>query len=80
MSPSPPASSSPAELTPLFVWDREELFYQLGLRQFGSLVRIKLRPPPPLRDLLGLAVDHADGVGATSLPPEEIVDVSVSAL
>ena len=54
----------------------EELFYQLGLRQFGSLVRIKLSPPPPLRDLLRLAVDHADGVGATSLPSDEIVDVS----
>jgi len=52
------------------------MFYQLGLRQFGSLVRITLRPPPPLRDLLRLAVDHADGVGATSLPPDEIVEVS----
>lgn len=34
----------------------EELFYQLGLRQFGDFHRIKLEPPPPLRELIQLAV------------------------
>ncbi|KAG8832709.1 DNA mismatch repair protein [Serendipita sp. 399] len=34
----------------------EEFFYQLGLRQFGNFHRIKLDPPPPLRELVKLAV------------------------
>lgn len=35
---------------------REELFYQLGLRQFGNYARIKLEPQPPIRHLIQLAV------------------------
>ncbi|KAL5476803.1 MLH1 [Sanghuangporus weigelae] len=34
----------------------EELFYQLGLRQFGNYARLKLEPPPPIRHLVRLAV------------------------
>ncbi|PAV19137.1 DNA mismatch repair [Pyrrhoderma noxium] len=34
----------------------EELFYQLGLRQFGNYARIKLEPQPPIRHLIQLAV------------------------
>lgn len=41
----------------------QELFYQLGLRQFGRFSRINLTPPPSLEKLVKLAVDraHADG-------------------
>ncbi|KAF9457554.1 DNA mismatch repair protein MutL [Collybia nuda] len=35
----------------------EELFYQIGLRQFGDLGRMKLEPPPPLRTLIEIAVN-----------------------
>lgn len=34
----------------------EELFYQLGARQFGAYHRIKLSPPPELKRLVRLAV------------------------
>ncbi|KAG8981345.1 DNA mismatch repair protein, partial [Tulasnella sp. 427] len=35
----------------------EEMFYQLGVRQFGNFGRIKLEPPPPLSHLIRLAVE-----------------------
>ncbi|KAG8972735.1 DNA mismatch repair protein, partial [Tulasnella sp. 427] len=35
----------------------EEMFYQLGVRQFGNFGRIKLEPPPPLPHLIRLAVE-----------------------
>jgi DNA mismatch repair protein MLH1 len=54
---------------------REELFYQLGLRQFGRFVRIKLNPPPPLRDLIRLAVEHEEGKEAAKMSTEEITEV-----
>jgi hypothetical protein len=54
----------------------EELFYQLGLRQFGRFVRIKLKPPPPLRDLIRLAVEHEEGRPAAKMSTDEIVEVS----
>ncbi|PVG01895.1 DNA mismatch repair protein MutL [Serendipita vermifera] len=34
----------------------EEFFYQIGLRQFGNMHKIKLEPAPPLRELIKLAV------------------------
>ncbi|KLO16119.1 DNA mismatch repair protein MutL [Schizopora paradoxa] len=34
----------------------EELFYQLSLRQFGNLQRLRLDPPPSIRRLVKLAV------------------------
>ncbi|TKA52333.1 hypothetical protein B0A53_04801 [Rhodotorula sp. CCFEE 5036] len=37
----------------------QELFYQLGLRQFGRFSRINLTPPPSLEKLVRLAVDRA---------------------
>ncbi|GAA5876805.1 hypothetical protein JCM3774_003478 [Rhodotorula dairenensis] len=37
----------------------QELFYQLGLRQFGRFSRINLTPPPRLDKLVRLAVDRA---------------------
>ena len=35
----------------------EELFYQLALRQFGDMARLRLDPPPLVRTLVALAVD-----------------------
>ena len=54
---------------------REELFYQLGLRQFGDFSRLKLEPPPPLRVVVRLAVDAEDGTKHSTLSKTEIVDV-----
>ncbi|GAA5824837.1 hypothetical protein JCM11251_005364 [Rhodosporidiobolus azoricus] len=38
----------------------EELFYQLGLRQFGRFSRIKLNPPPNLKTIIRMAVKKAE--------------------
>ena len=53
-----------------------ELFYQLGLRQFGNLSRIRLTPAPALRMLVALAVDTEQGVDASGLSRTVVVDVS----
>ncbi|POY75927.1 hypothetical protein BMF94_1011 [Rhodotorula taiwanensis] len=58
----------------------EELFYQLGLRQFGRFSRIKLTPPPPLRKLLKLAVDRAAAADPAPRPTTEIVESIVETL
>lgn len=55
---------------------REELFYQLGLRQFGDYSRLKLEPPPPLRAMVKLAVDAEEGTKNSRLSKDQIVDVS----
>ncbi|GAA5865798.1 hypothetical protein JCM1840_006251 [Sporobolomyces johnsonii] len=52
----------------------EELFYQLGLRQFGRLSRIKLKPPPDLKKLIRLAVERDPGRSAAKLSTDQIVD------
>ena len=62
------------QLTPPNV--REELFYQLGLRQFGCFPRIRFDPPPSLRDLVQIAVDFDEGIIAAEHDPKEVVDVS----
>lgn len=54
---------------------REELFYQLGLRQFGDFSRLKLEPSPSLHDLIGIAVDEEEISEETTLSKSEIVDV-----
>ena len=54
---------------------REELFYQLGLRQFGDFSRIKLEPPPSLRDLVEIGVAAEEISEETTLSKPEIVDV-----
>lgn len=54
---------------------REELFYQLGLRQFGDFSRIKLDPPPSLREMIEIAVD-AENTDSSNLSKSQIVDVS----
>ncbi|GAA5984671.1 hypothetical protein JCM10908_003452 [Rhodotorula pacifica] len=53
----------------------EELFYQLGLRQFGRFSRIRLTPPPSLEHLVRLGVDRAC---ADSPDPEVITQKSDS--
>lgn len=65
-------SSTDAEPTTL----REELFYQLGLRQFGRLTRIKLEPAIDLREVVAHAVNRSEGTEAAQMPPEQIVEVS----
>lgn len=57
---------------------REELFYQLGLRQFGGFTRIKLKPAPPLRDLVRLAVEHEEGKSEARMSSEEIIEVRLA--
>lgn len=61
---------------PWFGCGREELCYQLGLRQFGNFPRLKLDPPAPLRPLITLAVDAEQNTELSKLSKPEIVDVS----
>ncbi|BGP57805.1 DNA mismatch repair protein Mlh1 [Rhodotorula sphaerocarpa] len=58
----------------------EELFYQLGLRQFGRFSRIKLTPAPSLRKLLKLAVDRASADNPAPVPTHDIVEKVVETL
>ena len=58
-------------------YHREELFYQLGLRQFGNFSRMKLEPPPPLRTVVTLAVDAEEGTKHSRLSKMEIIDVCI---
>ncbi|BGP34824.1 DNA mismatch repair protein Mlh1 [Rhodotorula toruloides] len=64
--------------TKLYIVDHaaisEELFYQLGLRQFGRFSRIKLQPPQDLRKLVQLAVDRASGEAAVKPAPHKVVE------
>jgi DNA mismatch repair protein MLH1 len=55
---------------------REEHFYQLGLRQFGAFNRLRLDPPPLLRDLISLAAEDEPGIQENNLDLEEVVEVS----
>ncbi|GAV99710.1 dna mismatch repair protein [Lentinula edodes] len=58
----------------------EELFYQLGLRHFGDFSRLKLEPPPSLRELVKIAVDAEEISEETSLSKPDIVDRIVKIL
>ncbi|KAF9068865.1 histidine kinase-like ATPase [Rhodocollybia butyracea] len=58
----------------------EELFYQLGLRQFGDFSRLKLEPPPSLRDLITIAVDAEEISDDTTLSKPDIVERIVEIL
>lgn len=58
----------------------EELFYQLGLRQFGNFSRLKLQPPPPLRTLIEIAVELEEATEESGLTKPQIVDVGVTHL
>nr|VWO95988.1 Di/tri peptide transporter 2 [Ganoderma boninense] len=50
-----------------------ELFFQLGLRQFGNFSRIRLDPAPDMRTLVALAVDAEEAVEESGLSKQEVV-------
>ncbi|KAF5383218.1 hypothetical protein D9615_005029 [Tricholomella constricta] len=52
----------------------EELFYQLGLRQFGDFSRLKLDPSPPLRTLINIAVNAEESTKTSTLSKPQIVE------
>ncbi|KAI0032604.1 DNA mismatch repair protein MutL [Vararia minispora EC-137] len=52
----------------------EELFYQLGLRQFGNLPRLRLDPPPPLRELIALAIEAEEHSDKSGMSKNELVE------
>ncbi|KAG7446826.1 DNA mismatch repair protein MutL [Guyanagaster necrorhizus] len=58
----------------------EELFFQLALRQFGDMAKLKLEPPPPLRKLVQIAVDAEDTTEDSKLTKTQIVDRIVDIL
>lgn len=55
----------------------DELFYQVGLRQFGSFGKLHLKPPPSLRELLEIAVEGEPNSAECGMSPEQIVDASM---
>ena len=58
----------------------EELFYQLGLRQFNNFAKFRLEPSPPLRKLISIAVDAEDGISRTKLTKDQVTEVSEGVL
>ncbi|ELU45202.1 DNA binding protein [Rhizoctonia solani AG-1 IA] len=58
----------------------EELFYQLGLRQFGNFSHLKLSPPPSLHELVHLAVEDDLDIQKAGLDPKKIGDKIISIL
>ncbi|KAF7761503.1 hypothetical protein Agabi119p4_9495 [Agaricus bisporus var. burnettii] len=52
----------------------EELFYQLGLRQFGDMSRLKLQPAPSLKDLLEISVGAEESTKESNLTKPQIVE------
>ncbi|KAK2461036.1 hypothetical protein APHAL10511_006977 [Amanita phalloides] len=58
----------------------EELFYQLGLRQFGDISRLRLEPPPPLRSLVEIAVQAEESTRDSQLTKPDIVDRIIDVL
>jgi DNA mismatch repair protein Mlh1 C-terminus len=60
-------------------WDnkyfREELFYQLGLRQFGDFSRIKLEPSPSLRSMIEMAINADETTENSRLSKNQLVEV-----
>jgi len=58
----------------------QELFYQLGLKQFGNMSRFKLSPPPSLKAMVKLAVDAEEGTSQSRFSKEQIVEMIVSAV
>ncbi|KAF9506257.1 hypothetical protein BS47DRAFT_1374150 [Hydnum rufescens UP504] len=58
----------------------EELFYQIGLRQFGDLGKLHLDPPPDLEALIRLAIACEHGLQECGLEPETVTQSIVSLL
>ncbi len=57
--------------------ERDEHFYQLGLRQFGACNRLRLDPPPRLRDLLRLAAEDEPGIAENGLSVDQVAEVDL---
>ncbi|KAK4687504.1 DNA mismatch repair protein MLH1, partial [Tremellales sp. Uapishka_1] len=51
----------------------DEHFYQLALRQFGAFSKLKLEPPPSLRDLLVIAAENEEGITQHGLTVNSVV-------
>lgn len=66
-----------APLTCVYLGCREELFYQLGARQFGDFGKLHLDPPPSIRSLLELSVTCENGISEAGLTVESVIDVSL---
>lgn len=56
---------------------RRELFYQLGLRQFGAYGCEILEPALDIRELLRIAVDAEEELVEAGLDPEDIIEVGL---
>jgi DNA mismatch repair protein MLH1 len=50
------------------------------LRQFGAFSKLRLEPPPDLKELLKLAAGDEPGITENGLTVDEVVDVSVDLL
>lgn len=53
------------------------LFYQLGLKQFGSMHKLVLDPPPSVQELVEIAIETEAGIGAAGLDAEEVLKVGL---
>ncbi|KAF8320974.1 uncharacterized protein EI90DRAFT_3292775 [Cantharellus anzutake] len=58
----------------------EELFYQLGVRQFGDFGKLLLEPPPEVQTLIQLAVDCETTVEKSGMTKEQVVQAIVGLL
>ncbi|KAL1409065.1 DNA mismatch repair protein Mlh1 [Vanrija albida] len=58
----------------------DEHFYQLGLRQFGALGRLRLEPAPDIKDLLRLAAEDEPGIEENGLTVDTVVKRATSLL
>lgn len=56
--------------------DSRVLFYQLGLKQFGSMHKLVLDPPQSLQELMEIAVETEPGITAAGLNPGDVLKVS----
>ncbi|KAI5453410.1 DNA mismatch repair protein Mlh1 [Naganishia albida] len=56
------------------------LFYQLGLKQFGSMHKLVLDPPPSVQELVEIAIETEAGIGAAGLDAEEVLKVTCERL
>jgi len=58
----------------------EELFYQLGTRQFGDFGKLHLDPPPSIRSLLELSVPCENGISEAGLTVGSVIDTITALL
>ncbi|KAJ9100616.1 hypothetical protein QFC21_003660 [Naganishia friedmannii] len=56
------------------------LFYQLGLKQFGSMHKAKLDPPQALRGLLEVAIENEPGLAWAERDKERVLEAAQARL